>query len=137
MVERENEIEKSCFDACLQIHQHFGPGLLEPAYAAAFGNEFDRGGLKYRKEVPIKSNYNVLPLGLGFRADFIIENLVIVEFKFLVELSAVHYKQLLTYLKATDIILGRLIDFGSLLLKDGFKRNANSLQDPSTPVIMI
>lgn len=127
MIQRENEIAKSCFDACLRIHQHFGPGLLESAYAAALAIELNSVGLNYSQEVPIEIGYKGLPLGLGFRADFVIENLVIVELKSVEVLSQVHCKQLLTYLKVTDIKLGLLINFGAPLLKDGFKRIVNGL----------
>lgn len=128
-MKRENEIAKVCFEACLRIHQHFGPGLLESACSAALGIELNRLGLRHRSEVPFDIVYEGIPLGLGFRADLVIEDLVIVELKSVEELVPVHYKQLLTYLKATDLKLGLLVNFGAPLLKDGFKRVVNGLSD--------
>jgi len=66
-------------------------------------------------------------MDVGFRADVIIENRVILELKSVEALSPVHHKQLLTYLKLTDIKLGLLINFNVSLLKDGFHRIVNKL----------
>ena len=66
-------------------------------------------------------------MDIGFRADIIIENKVIVEIKSVEELAKVHYKQVITYLKLTDCKLGLLINFNVDLLKDGFHRIVNGL----------
>lgn len=65
---------------------------------------------------------------LGFRADLIVENCVIVEVKSVAEISAVHKKQLLTYLRLGNMKLGLLINFNVLLIKDGICRIANGLE---------
>lgn len=65
----------------------------------------------------------------GFRADIIVEDKVIIELKSVEKLAPVHWKQLLTYLRLTDIRLGLLVNFGVALFKDGIKRVVNGLPD--------
>jgi GxxExxY protein len=64
---------------------------------------------------------------IGFRADVIVENKVILELKSVENLNPVHYKQLQTYLKLTDMKLGLLINFHTELIKDGITRVVNNL----------
>lgn len=66
-------------------------------------------------------------MDIGFRADFIIENKIIIEIKSVETVAPVHKKQLLTYLKITGIKLGLLINFNEALLKDGISRIVNKL----------
>ncbi len=66
-------------------------------------------------------------MNIGFRADLIVESKVIIELKSVEKIAPVHPKQLLTYLKITDLKLGLLINFGEKLIKDGIKRIVNDL----------
>ena len=66
-------------------------------------------------------------MDIGFRADIIIDRKVILELKSIEALAPVHFKQLLTYLKLTDIKLGLLINFNVNLIKDGIHRIVNKL----------
>jgi GxxExxY protein len=68
----------------------------------------------------------MIKMEIGFRADLIIENSVIIEIKSVEQLSTVHHKQLLTYLKLTDLTIGLLINFNEVLLKNGIKRIVNN-----------
>ncbi|WP_349630866.1 GxxExxY protein [Aquiflexum sp. TKW24L] len=65
----------------------------------------------------------------GFRADLIVEEKVLVELKSVDEISKKHYKQVLTYLKLTNLRLGLLINFNENLIKDGIRRIVNGLED--------
>jgi GxxExxY protein len=73
--------------------------------------------------------YDGVNLDVGYRADIIVEKLVIVELKSLEKIAEVHKKQLLTYLKVSGLHLGLLINFGAPLIKDGIKRIVNNLKD--------
>jgi GxxExxY protein len=64
-------------------------------------------------------------MNIGFKADLIVENQLVIEIKSVEQLAPVHYKQLLTYLKLTDIRLGLLVNFNEALIKDGIKRVVN------------
>ena len=81
--------------------------------------------MKKRLEVPIY--YEEVVLNLGFRADVIVENLVIVELKSVEKVLPVHKKQLTTYLKLTKMKLGLLANFNVYLIKDGIERVVNKL----------
>jgi GxxExxY protein len=82
-------------------------------------------GYKIERQKGIEVEWEGNNLGLGFRADLIVESLVIVELKSIESLQPVHFKQLKTYLQLTDIRVGLLINFNEMLLKDGFHRVIN------------
>lgn len=79
------------------------------------------------RQVPIPIVWDEIKMGLGFRADLIIQDKVLIELKSVETLASVHYKQLLTYLKLTDLKLGLLINFNEKLIKDGINRVVNKL----------
>lgn len=82
--------------------------------------------MKVDRQVAIPVFYEEVKLELGFRADLIVENEVIVEIKSIEALAAVHHKQLLTYLKLTSLKVGLLINFNEVLLRNGLKRIVNN-----------
>jgi len=127
-----NKISGECLDAAIQVHKHFGPGLLESVYQGALLLELEQRGLRVESEVPINADYLGNELGLGFRADLIVEQAVLVELKSVERLEKVHGKQVLTYLKLTNLNLGLLINFGAPTLKEGFRRIANNLSDSAS-----
>ena len=123
----ENEISKIIVNCCMKIHKAVGPGLLESAYEEIFLYELVRNGLRCENQVPISFAYDSLLLLRGFRADVIVNGLVIVELKSVEILLPVHRKQLLTYLKLTELKLGLLINFNVPLMKNGIVRIVNNL----------
>lgn len=123
----ENEVAKVVVDAAYAIHTRYGPGLLESAYQAMLAHELRKRGLRVESEKPIPLLYDGLALEVGYKADLVVEELVIVELKAVEQLAPVHKRQLLTYLKLADKQLGLLINFGSALIKDGIHRVANGL----------
>jgi len=123
----ENEISAVVLDSAMVVHRTLGPGLLESVYSRALALELRSRGLDVEVEVPVDISYKGEPLGLGFRADLIVSGKVLVELKSVEVMLPVHRKQVLTYLKAKDVKLGLLINFGAYLIKDGFERIANGL----------
>lgn len=75
----ENEIAKLIVDSAYKIHVSLGPGLLESAYQAVLAYELDKLGLAILKEHPVPLHYGTVELEMGYRADLIVENKVIVE----------------------------------------------------------
>jgi len=124
-----NETTGNIVDAALAIHRKLGPGLLESVYLAILEHELQKRGLHVKREVPIPIVWEDIRLDIGFRADLIVEDKVIVELKSVEKLAPVHKKQLLTYLRVADKRLGLLINFGAALLKDGIHRVANGLEE--------
>jgi len=121
----ENEIAKIVFDCSLKVHQALGPGLLESAYCECLCYELHKTGLFIEKEKPLPLVYQEIKMDIGYRVDIMIENRFIIEVKSVDELRDIHTAQLLTYLKLSDCKLGMLINFNSLLIKDGIKRVIN------------
>ena len=123
----ENEIAKIVLDCAFKVHKQLGPGLLESVYEVALVYELEKAGLSIEKQKGIPVVYDIIRLELGFRADIIVEGKVIIEIKSIEALQDVHFKQLLTYLKLTNLKLGLLINFNESLLKNGLKRIVNNL----------
>jgi GxxExxY protein len=123
----ENEIAKAVVDAAFKIHTTLGPGLLESVYEAVLAYELQQRGLSAVRQKPIPVIYENVHLEEGFRADLIIEGKVIVELKSVETIAPVHKKQVLTYLRLTNLKLGLLINFGDALIKDGITRIVNGL----------
>ena len=120
-----NEISAIVVDVALDIHRRLGPGLLESVYQLVLGHELEKRGLHVLKEVAVPVEWDNVRIETGFRADLIVEGLVLVELKSVESIAPVHKKQLLTYLKLTRIQLGLLLNFGAALMKDGIHRIVN------------
>lgn len=118
----ENEISRHVVDAAFHLHRDLGPGLLESVYEVLLARELDRRGLKVERQKPIRFEFDGVKFDEGFRADLMINDLVIVELKSVEELHPSHKKQLKTYLKLANKRLGLLINFGAPLIKDGISR---------------
>lgn len=125
----ENEITKICIDTAYKIHTKIGPGLLESAYQAILGYELSKRGLHVESEIPMPILYEDIKLDVGFRADLIVENKVIIELKSIENVAEVHKKQLLTYLRISGLHVGLLINFGAPLIKDGIFRIVNGFKE--------
>lgn len=125
----ENEIAKIIVDCSYKVHKEFGPGLLENVYQAALAYELTKRGLKVHTERGIPVEYDGGRLNVGFRADIIVENKVIIECKSVDALAPIHWKILLTYLRLSDMRLGLLINFNVELIKDGIRRVVNDLKE--------
>ena len=113
----ENAIAQQIVDAAYRIHTTLGPGLLESVYDTVLAHELARRGLRTTRQQPIPVIYENIHIDMGFRADMIVEDRVIVEIKSVEVLAPVHKKQLLTYLKLADKRLGLLINFNVALIK--------------------
>ncbi|ANI90191.1 GxxExxY protein [Arachidicoccus ginsenosidimutans] len=123
----ENEIAKIVFETSLELHRNYGPGMFESVYEEILSYELAKKSLYIERQKPIPVIHEEIKMEVGFRADLIVENKVIVELKSVEELAKVHYKQVITYLKLTNYKLGLLINFNVDLLKDGFHRIVNGL----------
>ncbi|TWU04591.1 GxxExxY protein [Stieleria varia] len=128
----ENEIGKIIVDCAYKVHVTLGPGLLETVYEVALLHEIRKHNLRAERQIPIPIVYDNIAFDEGFRADIIVEDLVIIELKSVEAILRVHKKQLLTYLRLADKRLGYLINFGDELIKDGISRISNGAEDWGT-----
>ena len=118
----ENEISKIILDIAFDIHTKLGPGLFESVYEEILSYELEDYGLSIKKQQGIPVIWNELRLEVGFRADIIVEDKVIVEIKAVEALNDVHTAQVLTYLKLSGCKVGLLLNFHTSSLKNGIKR---------------
>ena len=123
----ENEISKQIVDAAYKVHTTLGPGLFESVYETIMAQELASRGLKVVRQQAIPVVWENIDLEVGFRADLIIEDKVIIEIKSVEALAPVHKKQLLTYLRLTGKKLALLINFDTELIKNGIIRVVNGL----------
>ena len=112
-------------DAAFAVHTELGPGLLESAYQACFVQELGLRGVNYQKELPIPLNYKGIRIEVGFRADVVIEQKLLIELKAVEQVLPIHKAQVITYLKLTHLPLGILINFNEVLIKHGIQRVLN------------
>lgn len=123
----ENELSKIIVDVAYQIHTKLGPGLLESVYEEIMYYELQKRGLWVERQKGMPVIWDNLKMDIGFRADLIVENKVIVELKSVEIIAPVHPKILLTYLRITGLKLGLLINFNEPLIKNGITRIVNNL----------
>ncbi len=123
----ENELSKIVVDCCYKIHTKLGPGLLESVYEEVLCYELSKNKINYIRQHPVKIIYEEVTLNVGFIADIIVEDKLILELKSVETLKNVHYKQLLTYIRLNNKKLGLLINFNENLIKNGIKRIVNNL----------
>ena len=118
----ENELATIAVDIGFKIHKTLGPGLLESVYESAFAYELTKRGVAFTRQQGIVANYEGEVLDVGFRADILMENKLIVELKSVERLEKVHHKTVLTYLRLAKMKLGLLINFNVELIKEGIHR---------------
>lgn len=124
----EDEITGKIIGAAIEVHKHLGPGLLESAYQACLAHELSLRGIQFEREKVVPLVYKQLPVKTAYRADFIVENLVVVELKAVKQFEAIHQAQLMSYLKLANLKLGLLPNFNVRRLKaGGIKRVALNL----------
>lgn len=122
------EIEHICslvVDAAFKLHKDIGPGLLESAYETILAAKLEDMGLGVDQQVPIDIQYDQVHLPAAFRVDLLVDKRVIIEIKSVEKTLPVHAKQVITYLRLTNLTHGFVINFGTPMFKDGIKRLLN------------
>ena len=124
----KEEIAAILVNCAFRLHRDLGPGLLESVYEVVLANMLRDEGLLVERQKPISIQYAGFSFEEGFRADLIINGIVLAELKSIENLAPVHFKQTLTYLRLLGLPLGLLINFGSATFKEGCKRIVNGPQ---------
>ena len=120
-----DELTHTIIGASMEVHRALGPGFLESIYRKALLHELTVRGLSARTEVEIQVQYKNLIVG-KHRLDILVESIVVVELKALNGIAPIHLAQVLSYLKAADVRIGLLINFGEDQLQ--FKRLIRSIR---------
>ena len=123
----ENEISHLIVGSALKVHTALGPGLLESAYEACLQYELIKTGLRVEAQKPLPLVYESVKLECGYRIDLLVESKVIIEVKSIEAVAEIHFAQVLTYLRLSDLRLALLMNFNVLHMKDGIRRIANRL----------
>lgn len=126
-----DDVTGAIVDASVQIHRELGPGLFESVYETLLARELQRRGMQVERQRSISFSFNGVDIEDAFRADLLVERCVIVDVNSLERLAPVHTKQLLTYLRVSNLSVGLLLNFGAETMKEGLKRVANGfLRNP-------
>jgi GxxExxY protein len=121
--------------AAIAVHREFGPGLDEADYERALHLELLAMDIEHECQVPLPLIYKGTKLDCGYRMDLVVAGWLLLELKAVEKLHPLHEAQLLTYLRLSRLKLGLLMNFGSLVLRDGIVRRANSSSPMPTPRI--
>lgn len=121
-----NDITSIIIEESIYIHRELGPGLLESVYEEVLFYRLTKRGLAVKKQHPIPVFFEEVKMEIGFRADLIVENKVIVELKSIEVIPPVHYRKLVTYLKLSKLTVALMINFYEDLLRKGIKRIVNN-----------
>lgn len=132
-----DEISGAIVDSAIRIHRGFGPGLLESVYEAALARSLSNRGFAIERQKMISFEHEGMAFDNAFRLDMLVDERVIVEVKSLEQLAPVHTKQLLTYLRLTNLHVGLLINFGGATLKEGLRRIVNHLPPSASPHLRV
>lgn len=128
-------VARIAIDCGLDIHRRIGPGLLESAYESVLAHALEMRGLRVARQQLISIRFDGLVIDAGFRADLIVEDVLLIELKSIDRLAPVHGKQVLTYLRFLELPVGLLMNFGGETFKEGLKRivNNHKLSDTFVP----
>jgi len=123
---KEEELTYIIRGCIFNVYNKLGPGLFESVYEAALLYELRKAGLQSERQVELAVHYDDIVLDVAFRIDILVEDKVIIELKSVEELSKLHYKQVITYLKLSDISIGILVNFNTIDIKENIKRIVNN-----------
>jgi GxxExxY protein len=124
----ENEISEKVIGAAIEVHRILGPGLLESVYEEALCYDMHLQNLNFCRQKNVPILFKGVTLGTPLRLDLLVEDKLIVDIKAKEKLSTIDKPQLLTYLRLTGCNLGLIINFHSVILKDGISRVVNQLR---------
>lgn len=123
----ENELSYKIRGAIFRVHNFLGPGLLESSYEAALEYELLNMALTVEKQVNVPLIYRGVPLETFYRIDMVVEKRVLIELKSIDEITDVHHKQVLTYLRLSGLKLGILVNFNAIEIVKTIYRKVNNL----------
>jgi GxxExxY protein len=126
-----NQLTEEVIGACIEVHRHLGPGLLESAYRQCLCHELELRGILFQPEVQLPVRYKGKELECGYRVDLLVDNRLVLELKCLDAIHPIQKAQLLTYLKLGGWQVGLLINFNVKALKDGITRMVLDLPEAS------
>ncbi|MFN2530828.1 MAG: GxxExxY protein [Pyrinomonadaceae bacterium] len=129
MLTHVNVLTGEIIGSAIEVHRNLGPGLLESAYQRCLARELELRNIPFRYEYPVPLDYKGLRMKVGYRADLVVANTVVVETKSLLAIAPIHEAQMLTYMKVGGWQVGLLINFNEIVLKHGIRRKVLGLEE--------
>lgn len=120
-----DDISAAVVDEAIGVHRELGPGLFESVYETVLAGRLERRGLKAARQVPVPITFDGHDFDVAFRIDILVEDRLILEIKAVEQLSKVHARQLLTYLRLMKQPVGLLLNFSGATMKEGIRRLVN------------
>ena len=121
----QEEIIKVILDEAIYIHKTIGPGMLEKVYKTCLAYRLAKRGLFVEIEKPVPVFFEEIKMECGYRADIVVERSVVVDTKSIEMIGPLQVAQVLTYLRFLNLRYGLILNFNTLLMKDGIKRVLN------------
>ncbi|HEV8286745.1 MAG TPA: GxxExxY protein [Chitinophagaceae bacterium] len=121
----EEKIIKVILDEALYIHKTIGPGMLENVYKTCLAYRLRKRGLFVETEKPVPVIFEEIKMECGYRTDLVVEHKIIVDTKNIDAIGDIQIAQLLTYLRFLKLRHGLILNFKTVLLKNGIKRVIN------------
>jgi GxxExxY protein len=121
-----NQLTGIVLDACIKIHTEIGPGCFEKVYEETLYYEFQKRRILVERQLLMPISYEELVINDAYRVDLLVEKKLIIEIKSIERLAAVHFKQVMTYLKLMKLKNGLLLNFNVEWMKEGFHRVFNN-----------
>ena len=121
MLVKPSVLAETVIECAIDVHRALGPGLLESAYAACLAHEFTLRDIPFRRQVPVPIVFKGIRLDCGYRADFVVDDEILIELKSVECLLPLDHAQVLTYLKLLELSQGLLINFNVRRLVDGLR----------------
>jgi GxxExxY protein len=116
------ELTSRVIGCAIEVHRELGPGLFESSYEQCLAHELTSAAVSFKVQKDIPVLYKGVKLDCGYRADFLIEDALLLELKCVEQLIRVHEAQLLTYMRHARVSVGLLLNFNVAVLKQGLKR---------------
>jgi len=121
----QEEVIKLILDEAIYIHKSVGPGMLENVYKNCLVYRLRKRGLFIEVEKPIPVFFENIRMECGYRADIVAENSVVVDTKSIDVICPLQIAQVLTYLRFLNMRYGLILNFNTVLMKEGIKRVLN------------
>ena len=118
----EVDLSPRLIGLAIEVHRHLGPGLLESAYEECLCFELKQAGISFHRQVALPIVYKNVRLDCGYRMDVVAGEEIVLEIKAIERILPLHEAQMLTYLRLSRLRVGLLMNFNSVVLKDGLKR---------------
>ncbi|MBE7503385.1 MAG: GxxExxY protein [Verrucomicrobiales bacterium] len=118
----DNQLTGAVIGAAIDVHRELGPGVDEIAYEEAMSRRLATLGIAHRRQFPIPVIYKNVRLDCGYRIDLLVNDILPLELKAVVQVLGIHDAQLLTYLRLGKYALGLLLNFNVAVLRDGIRR---------------